>query len=773
MEEAFQLPRYDLERLDQVLHPLERFQEKPEQLDVNLSGIVQVLNIVLQEHREDKNKFTIACHILYILCKIRGYAVIVKLLPNSVDLLPQVVKLLPCASDLPWQAQYIVILWLSILVLAPFDLESIENGIAKSIYTFCVTQGIPQASKVRDASCLLLARLLLRTDVRAEYVPRFEQYLNENVSQSNHLGSVQTLVYIYKLGGGPIGMNRTVLKILAQTSDGFTAQKMHTKLHARYAEHLLASGEIGEAFEESVDFLLQMVRHPSTGVRYTAAKGVARITRDLPQSTVETITMALVDMYSEDMIDEDVSMCSESTWHGVSLTLAQLFRHSPISSSLGSEISQWMIRALKFEYLQGSRVVGGVVRDAAAYVVWSMMRTCSSAELKTDIERLREALLVVALFDREVSERRAAAAAFQEGVGRHGDLFPDGIAMMQLVNYFNVGSLVDTYSKLALEASFFTPYRSAIIHDLVHYRLDHWDQKLRQLAAESLAKILNTGEALDVGKDLLERLSSTAIEKTHGALLGLSELVRLKPSPELAKLLAPLKKLFTRLNSFVWKSAQRHLIYHAICLFFTHASKVLPVDDEDIAFFVTIIEHCLMTKDLTLAAVDALKALQPKADTHLASFALRAKHSPTVNLTLLMMGFNLTTATEGSQVISTLLGLADSSDTHPLTRAAAIESLAEAARQGYQSEDFINSIQFGLEDYSVDVQGDIGSYVRMAAMIAACEITLDVSFDSILKPMVRQLLEKSDRVREVSFRCLHVILRERPDPAMEDALTNM
>lgn len=58
------------------------------------------------------------------------------------------------------------------------------------------------------------------------------------------------------------------------------------------------------------------------------------------------------------------------------------------------------------------------MRDAAAYVLWSLSRACTPAALATHAPDMATAMVCVACFDREVGVRRAASAAFQEGVGR-------------------------------------------------------------------------------------------------------------------------------------------------------------------------------------------------------------------------------------------------------------------------------------------------------------------------------------------------------------------
>ena len=57
------------------------------------------------------------------------------------------------------------------------------------------------------------------------------------------------------------------------------------------------------------------------------------------------------------------------------------------------------------------------------------------------------ALVIVSMFDREVNVRRAAAAAFQENVGRQGQ-FPHGIDILTTCDYFAVGNRKTCYHEL-------------------------------------------------------------------------------------------------------------------------------------------------------------------------------------------------------------------------------------------------------------------------------------------------------------------------------------
>jgi hypothetical protein len=73
---------------------------------------------------------------------------------------------------------------------------------------------------------------------------------------------------------------------------------------------------------------------------------------------------------------------------------------------------------MHFDQRRGTRIVGSNVRDAAAYVIWSLARACEPAELTPFADDLARHLILTSLFDREIHIRRAASAAFQEIVGR-------------------------------------------------------------------------------------------------------------------------------------------------------------------------------------------------------------------------------------------------------------------------------------------------------------------------------------------------------------------
>lgn len=102
--------------------------------------------------------------------------IIVRFLPNEVYLLELVLASLS-TPNLQWQTTYILILWLSLICLAPFDLATIESSSTEeSLVTRLLAlakRGLGSPGKERDASAILCARVLSRGDVWREELTLF------------------------------------------------------------------------------------------------------------------------------------------------------------------------------------------------------------------------------------------------------------------------------------------------------------------------------------------------------------------------------------------------------------------------------------------------------------------------------------------------------------------------------------------------------------------------------------------------------------------------
>ena len=115
--------------------------------------------------------------VVYALTKTRGYKRIIKLLPHEVADVEPVVQALVChdaGEHGTWETRYVLLLWLSILVLMPFPLDTLDSsalnggggggGLIASTIALC-TSYLSDPGAVRDAAAQCLARLLTRPDM--------------------------------------------------------------------------------------------------------------------------------------------------------------------------------------------------------------------------------------------------------------------------------------------------------------------------------------------------------------------------------------------------------------------------------------------------------------------------------------------------------------------------------------------------------------------------------------------------------------------------------
>lgn len=192
-----------------------------------------------------------------------------------------------------------------------------------------------------------------------------------------------------------------------------------------------------DALETIIAILLEHLKDPDTSIRWTAAKGIGRITGRL--------TLELADQIVEDVLKCFDDNETDSSWQGGCLALAELCRGGLLLPERLNEVMPKLKQALLYDINRGNHSIGAHVRDAACYVVWSFARSFMKNIMKPHVESLSTHLCILFLFDREVNCRRAASAAFQECVGRQRN-FPHGIAILTEADYFTLSNRTDRKS---------------------------------------------------------------------------------------------------------------------------------------------------------------------------------------------------------------------------------------------------------------------------------------------------------------------------------------
>ena len=124
------------------------------------------------------------CRFLYNLSfwfQVRGFKVVVRHLPHEVKYMEAVLQLLEKQNTSKnWETRYVLVLWLSILVLIPFHLSRFDSD-AKGDHASTLMQRILKAIQVnlsfgdksQDAVAFLSAKFLTRPEIVQKFWPEF------------------------------------------------------------------------------------------------------------------------------------------------------------------------------------------------------------------------------------------------------------------------------------------------------------------------------------------------------------------------------------------------------------------------------------------------------------------------------------------------------------------------------------------------------------------------------------------------------------------------
>ncbi|EFJ45543.1 hypothetical protein VOLCADRAFT_94333 [Volvox carteri f. nagariensis] len=623
---------------------LYKYQEQSQLLDAYLESIVVPLATLLrrqalQQQDQSLHRVLGTCRLLNVLVVVRGYKTVVRFFPHEAADLERVVDIL-CAvrAQQPrdaeggialWEAQTILLLWLSILILIPFDLATLDSstaapgGEADKILPYTPLVGrilnlcqeyLHHPGGVREMAAVVLGRLLTRPDMGSA-MAEFLEWCPGAVGGVDPLrqpfllpGIMQALCCAFKLGqrdrllpfasrawalahslagfggsgskpthGSGSGSDQNALarkltvKLVTRIGLTFLKPRVAPWRYVRggasldvtlgpsarsgaalgavllgqlgqwtcQTEQLLDGGatgggtaegddddeeeeeiEIVEEVEEVVDVLLQSLRDKDTVVRWSAAKGVGRVTGCLPRELGDEVVEGVMQLFGPTELD--------SSWHGGCLALAELARRGLLLPNRLARLVPLIASALGYDVRRGPHSIGAHVRDAAAYVCWAFARAYDPQLLEGSVTLLASSLLTLACYDREVNCRRAAAAAFQEAVGRLGN-FPHGIALLTVADYFSVGIAQQAYLRVGPQVAAIGPeYRTPLATHLVKVKARHWEKSLRELAARAAAALVPyhasyfAGPALD---ELLPACLNEQLEVRHGAVVMVAELL--------------------------------------------------------------------------------------------------------------------------------------------------------------------------------------------------------------------------------------------------------
>lgn len=581
------------------------------------------------------------CKLLYVLCKIRGVKVIIRFLNNEPKYLEPLVRAFiawhgvdsknPVKSaatgqgdPMVWEERYILLLWLSHLLLAPFDLESISSDdtpipsdnyteipdlpsnlprVALSVLSIAL-QYVASPGKEMEAATTVLARIALRLDMQrlgllSSLVSWAMGILHPN-SEPKHsvFGHIGVLSFVAKVGrlGRAEDLAPYALTIFDRTlklspdephisntvKSSAAARELVIKilrtmttlaLSAEYRTMGAISGDqVSRILEDAIDHFLMAIADNHTPVRLAASKALSVVTLRLDSDLASDVIDAVLGSLDENILFEklDGSLISRSEaenfdpslrkrntsvvdpqkWHGLILTLAHLlFRRCPPTGQL-PRVLESLVSGLTFEQrFPTGASIGGPVRDASCFGIWSIARKYATAELfhldaqgvritphqgeESVLQTLAVELVCAGCLDSSGNIRRGASAALQELIGRHPNTIQEGISLVQVVDYHSVALRSRAMIEVARDAAGLSSiYWSPLVDGLLQWRgIGSPDTDSRRSAASAIGTLsVRDGyksicTVLDCLREKLSSLPTNAVESSHGCLLSLAATV--------------------------------------------------------------------------------------------------------------------------------------------------------------------------------------------------------------------------------------------------------
>lgn len=314
------------------------------------------------------------CRLLYTFCKIRGVKVISRFLNNEPKYLDSMLRAFiawdaigtqqsaedsvgPDAQGLQWEERYVMLVWLSHLLLAPFDLSSLSLDdipipydnlrkleftpdraptLAKSLLSLALHY-VNASGKEREAATALLARLVLRGDMQAlGFLTGLTKWAfatirpKDGAELSSVYSCIGVLTFIARLAGSGqvedfaplLGdvfrqtlsvsqgesevssiiqssalARKTVIKILRNLTT------MALSLSER-ASNRITDDQLSTILEDAIDHFLVALADKDTPVRFAASKALSVIALKLDPDMGAEVIDAVIGSLGENILYE-------------------------------------------------------------------------------------------------------------------------------------------------------------------------------------------------------------------------------------------------------------------------------------------------------------------------------------------------------------------------------------------------------------------------------------------------------------------------------------
>lgn len=672
-------------------------------------------------------------------------------------------------SSNEWATRSMLFLWSSLVILAPtqqFDMTAISALCERA-----------QLSLQRFGSEGSAAATFLACAMRRPGCDSLNERIftwASNCSNYDQDGIILLLIRFLK-SGSECGKWKSALLSIYQRSNSKSVSAHSRRLHLRFHTYLsLAFPNEMSIFHSTINLLLESLADRDTRIRWAAAKGIRRLATLLPTPSINDLINGLIQRAEP----------SADLRHGICLALGQLFMSKEIDDESTQHcLTDFTRDCLIFEVNKGTFALGSNVRDAASYVCWSLFRHQKWAtKSQSAIINLAQTLLAISVMDREISCRRAGAAALQELVGRASCNVPHGLDILEQVNFFTISSLAKSFGEILPHLLQMQAYRAALLHHLITITCRSFDKNMRELAARALGP-------LDLDSTFVERLLAYATSENDPSLVhvGLVSLAYRLDSGNLIQNEGLERNLTNFSNLPNSRSPGYQLSAEAWLVFLRSLIKSQGITIMSMDSVYSVLKNALRSRFVELHSgpcfllLETVSDAAPVDDPELTGF-YRTVALPAADKDFdpnAQKGFSAVLGAMPTWLIrqrlvplsNLLLRLANAKE--PINdidkRVLIVRSIGHIF---YRPElelpaDLLDHVMDCLiqqtTDYSIDSRGDVGSFIREEALRALSSlfpIMNPVQIEKFLGKLLHQAFDRLDRIRGLA----RTLLTKHPWP---------
>ncbi|RLV94096.1 Tubulin-folding cofactor D [Spathaspora sp. JA1] len=446
---------------------INQFEPNPKLLDPNLEQYIEALTTLYLSTTSVDIKPSIG-EIIYTLAKIRGFKQITLYFSSDLYVIG---KLINFTKTLTNEFEiFFCLIWLCNLVLVPFDLREIDEGLSGELYD--IAEGIlskyNNGSKNQIIASILLSRLLTRSDCTG----LLHKYLQDmdNKSWSNEdskLGYYLTINKILKRTQLSVSQISSIYQVI--THDLLVdSSSSSTPLNAIYSIKILS--KLGIYFIKQQDYTtvteivnslindimnkMIILEQFDTNIRFSMAKALGSLVKELSYHA-ENYQIQLIDYFVSQLeipatpdtsiveLNLNYNELNIAKYHTILLTMGYICLNKSLPERYTTRFLNICHQCLFFKVKRLSIVLGKQIRDSSCFIIWAISRISYNVNFNVILIDLIKSLI----FDHDLIIKKCCIAVIQEIIGRYNReliLLPErGEFVISFMNIFNDLSLVE------------------------------------------------------------------------------------------------------------------------------------------------------------------------------------------------------------------------------------------------------------------------------------------------------------------------------------------